>query len=80
MFLCRGAEAPAGFSVQGGARDDALGPGDSLFPWAEDVAAVSQTQGPGGCTGVGEDPRECGAVNEDGSRGEVGSLGVPGKG
>ena len=42
MFLCRGAEALAGSgsSVQGGARDDALGPGDSPLPWVEEAMVL----------------------------------------
>lgn len=40
-FLCRGTEAPAGSSVQGGARDDALGSGDSPFPWEQEAALLS---------------------------------------
>lgn len=40
MFLCRGVKAPASSSIQGGARDDSLGPGDSLLPWIEEAVLL----------------------------------------
>lgn len=40
MFLCRGAEALAASSVQGGVRDDALGPGDSPLPWMQEAVLL----------------------------------------
>lgn len=68
-----GAEAPAGFSEQDGARDDTLGPGDSPLPWMEEAVplqcpklraleAVGTSESVGQCNGCG-------------SRGKVNSWG-----